>query len=96
MTELGYRPEQHVTPGLRIGARVRCIEGDWFIDAGQCGTVVNTAPSRPGKPGRARVLWDASDGSQQVCMIDTTDLEVIPAEQQEAYVAQPTSMGSFG
>jgi hypothetical protein len=84
VTPLGYRPEQHVTPGLRIGARVRCTKGDWFIDEGTVGTIVNTAPARPGMPARARVMWDADEGTQQVCMIDGTDIEVIPVEQQEA------------
>jgi hypothetical protein len=84
MTELGYRPEQHVTPGLRIGAKVRCIRGDWFIDEGMTGVITNTAPPRPHMPARARVTWDEHDGTQLVCMMDGDQLEVIPAEQQEA------------
>lgn len=84
MTELGYRPEQHVTPGLRIGARVRAVKGDWFIDEGMTGVITNTAPARPGMPARARVLWDTTDGTQQVCMMDASDIEVIPVEEQEA------------
>lgn len=83
MTELGYRPEQHVTPGLRIGARVVCTKGDWFIDEGQIGTIVNTAPARPHQPARARVAWDDVEGTQQVCMVDASDIEVI-VEQREA------------
>ena len=81
MTELGYRPEQHITPGLRIGARVRCLAtDDPFIDYGQTGTVTNTAPARPHAPARARVHFD----SDCACMMDATLLEVITDEQREA------------
>lgn len=84
MTELGYRPEQHVTPGLRNGARVKCIRSDGFVDEGMTGVVTNTAPSRPLMSARARVLWDEDEGTQLACMIDADRLEVVSDEQQEA------------
>lgn len=80
VTELGYRPEQHVTPGLRNGAKVRCItDKDPFIDYGTTGVVTNTAPVKPMTPAQAYVYWDNDCKSR----IAASDIEVIPVEPAE-------------
>jgi hypothetical protein len=75
--------------GLRIGARVRCIKGDAFIDAGTEGVVVNTSPAKPFAPARARILWDNACS----CMMDATDFEVIPTVPDKPQ--QPVVMETF-
>jgi len=84
VTPLGYRPEQHVTPGLRIGARVKCLAtDDPFIDYGETGIVTNTAPGRPAAPALAFVHW-ANDCKSKM---PATQLEVIPVETNEGSAA---------
>lgn len=76
--------------GLRIGAKVRCIKGDAFIDTGTEGVVVNTSPAKPYAPARARIHWS----TDQVCMMDATDFEVIPTVPDKPQ--QPVVMETFG
>lgn len=81
MTEvenIGYRPEMPTKDRpMRIGDRVRVLIGDWFLDAGIEGLVVNIETPRPNRPPRCRVLWDEHDSGQQVCMVEATTIGII-------------------
>ena len=76
-------------PKLRIGDRVRCTKGDWFISFGMTGIIVNVAPPRYNAPARARVLWD----NGCVSMLDEPDFRVVPSPTTKRM--QPVIMGPF-
>lgn len=78
------------SPKLRIGDRVRCTTpDDPFIDHGVEGLIINVAAPRPHAPGRAYILFD----TDQVCMMDATDFEVIPKPCTKPQ--QPVVMAPF-
>lgn len=82
-------PYVHCQPkpgAIRIGDRVRVIQGDHFVDAGAEGVVVNTATWT--LPHRARVLLDNDTSS----FIDFSDLEVTSPRNK---AQQPTVMAPF-
>ena len=53
---------------IRIGDKVCSFVDDVFVSVGLGGLVVNVAPPRYGRPGRARILWD----NETVSMADAS------------------------
>lgn len=74
---------------VRIGDRVRCLVGDYFLDAGTEGLVTNTRTAMGASPGVAYVTWDNDTKTR----IRITDLEVIEPRNKPQ---QPTVMMPFG